>query len=187
SDEQSRDNSGEAQDVIRLAGIKPGMAVADIGAGSGYYVVRLSPVVGPAGKLFANDIIPDYLARLERRAQAAGLSNVSFILGDAGNANLPPGSTDIALMVHMYHEISDPFGLLWHLHSSLRPGGRVAIIDADRPTARHGTPPDLLRCELAAAGYREVARKQLEGGSYFALFEPVKQPDPGSIKPCRSD
>jgi SAM-dependent methyltransferase len=186
SDEASRDNSGEAAEVFRLAGVRPGMAVADIGAGSGYYTVRLSPAVGASGKVYANDIIPDYLARLRRRVEGQGLSNVAFVLGDAGNANLAPASVDLALMVHMYHEISDPFGLLWHLHQDLKPGGKVAIVDADRPTARHGTPPDLLRCELEAAGFRQVSRHRLEGGSYLALFEPFAQPRPEAIRPCRA-
>jgi predicted methyltransferase len=186
SDEESRDNGGEAQQVFRLVGVKPGQSVADIGAGSGYYTSRLAPVVGPTGVVFANDIIPDYLGRLRRRMEAEGHGNVRFVLGDAGNANLPPRSVDLALMVHMYHEISDPFGLLWHLHEDLRPGGRVAIIDANRPTGRHGTPPALLRCELAAAGFRQLSWDQLENGSYLAVFTPEVRPEPAAIKPCRA-
>ena len=185
SDEDSRDNAGETEQVAALLGVEPGMAVADIGAGSGYYTVRLSPAVGPEGKVYANDIIPDYLSRLKSRVAAAGLANVETILGDPGNARLPPASTDIALMVHMYHEIEDPFGLLWHLHESLRPGGRVAIIDADRPTARHGTPPALLRCELAVAGFTQLAFHPLEG-NYLAIFQPSVRPDPSAMKSCRA-
>jgi predicted methyltransferase len=186
SDEDSRDNAGEAEEVVRLLGISPGIAIADIGAGSGYYTVRLSPRVGPEGTIYANDIIPDYLGRLKNRVSAEGLANVKTILGDPGNARLPAGSTDIALMVHMYHEIEDPFGLLWHLHESLKPGGRVAIIDADRPTARHGTPPTLLKCELEAAGYTQVAFHPLQG-NYLAVFEPVGRPEPETIRPCRAE
>lgn len=205
SDEDSRDNVGEARRVFELLGIRPGLTVADIGAGSGYYTVRLAPVLGDGGRVIANDVIPDYVARLRARVQAMGFTNVDFLLGDPGNANLPPGGTDIALMVHMYHEIADPFGLLWHLHDGLRPGearsvapdarkappvgsprrGLVAIIDADRPTARHGTPPELLKCELEAAGYRRIGFHRLENSSYLAVFEPVQQPDPAMIRPCK--
>jgi SAM-dependent methyltransferase len=194
SDEDSRDNEGEFADVVRLLGIRAGQTVADIGAGSGYYTVRLAPVVGPTGMIYANDIIPDYLNRLKARVARQKLDNVELILGDPGNPRLPPASTDVALMVHMYHEIEDPFGLLWHLHESLRPGapgpdgrttrGKVAIIDADRPTASHGTPPALLECELQAVGYRQIAFHPLRG-NYLAVFEPVARPEPGSIKPCR--
>ncbi len=185
SDEESRDSEGEAGDVFRLLAIGPGMRVADIGAGSGYYTVRLSPQVGPEGLVYANDIIPDYLNRLKRRVEAAGLANVRTILGDPGNPRLPPASTDIALMVHMYHEIQDPFRLLWYLHDSLAPGGRIAIIDADRTTERHGTPPALLRCELAVAGYRQVAFHPL-AGNYLAVFEPTARPEPAAMKACRA-
>lgn len=205
SDEESRDNSGDRQRVFALLGLRPGLAVADIGAGSGYYTVRIAPVLEPGGTLIANDIIPDYVARLKARVATAKLRNVQFVLGDPGNANLPPASTDVALMAHMYHEIADPFGLLWHLHRSLRPGdarpdplqsgelrtgapwrGIVAIIDTDRSTARHGTPPDLLACELQAAGYRRIAFHRLENASYLAVFEPVAAPAPAAIEPCKA-
>lgn len=184
SDEGARDNAGEATRVFSLLGIAPGLAVADIGAGSGYYTSRLAPAVGPQGHVFATDIIPDYLSRLRRRIEREDQSNVSFVLGDAGNANLPPASVDLALLVHMYHEISDPFGLLWHLHEDLKPGGRVAVIDADRPTGRHGTPPDLLRCELEAVGFRQMSFNRLDTGNYLAVFTPSVRPDPSAIKPC---
>lgn len=186
SDEQSRDNAGEFDRVVRVLGVKSGLSIADIGAGSGYYTSRLAPAVGPGGTVYANDIIPDYLARLRRRMAAEGHGNIRFVLGDAGNANLPPASIDIALMVHMYHEISDPFGLLWHLHDTLKPGGRVAIIDANRPTARHGTPPGLLKCELAAVGFRLVSWNPMENGSYLAVFTPGARPEPAAIRPCRA-
>ena len=187
SDEDSRDDGGEAADVVRRLGIRPGMTVADIGAGSGYYTVRLSPVVGPKGRVIANDIIPDYLARLRKRAQAEGLSNIEFTLGDAGDANLAKQSVDLALMAHMYHEISEPFALLWRLQDDLKPGARLAIMDSDRPTSRHGTPPALLRCELAAVGYRQISFNRLENGSYLAVFQPAFRPDPAAIRPCRAE
>lgn len=186
SDEGARDNAGEATEVFRRLGVAPGLSVADIGAGSGYYTSRLAPVVGSQGRVFANDIIPDYLARLRRRIEREGHANVSFVLGDAGNANLPPASVDLALMVHMYHEISDPFGLLWHLHEDLKPGGRLAVIDADRPTGRHGTPPELLRCELEAVGFRQASFNRLDNGNYLAVFTPAVRPEPSAIKPCRA-
>ncbi|MCG2841846.1 class I SAM-dependent methyltransferase [Sandaracinobacter sp. RS1-74] len=197
SDEDSRDDSREAERVFKLLGIRPGLTVADIGAGSGYYTVRLAPALAPGGRVIANDVIPDYVKRLQQRTQAKGLTNIEFVLGDSGNANLPRESVDIALMVHMYHEIADPFSLLWHLHESLKPGetaqsqaqspgGLVAIIDADRPTSRHGTPPDLLKCELKATGYRQIAFHRLENNSYLAIFEPESRPDPAKIQPCKT-
>ncbi len=187
SSEDTRERVGEAARVMQLLGIRPGMAVADIGAGSGYYTVRLSQRVGPAGRVFAEDVMPDYLAGLQRRVAAEGLGNVTLALGEAHDPRLPPASVDVALLVHMYHEIDQPFGLLVNLLPALRPGGRVAILDADRATLRHGTPPALLECELRAVGFRQVAFHPLEGGAtYLAVFAPPSQaPAPASIVPCR--
>ena len=185
SDEGERDRSGEAEQLFDLLKIGPGSRVADIGAGSGYYTVRLARRVGPTGRVIANDIIPDHLARLEKRVKEQGFANVRTALGDPGNARLEPASVDVALMVHMYHEIEDPFGLVWHLHDSLRPGGRVAVIDADRPIARHGTPRALLECEMAASGFRLVETRRLPAGNYVAIFAPGERPAPEAIRPCR--
>jgi predicted methyltransferase len=186
SDEAARDNAGSAETVIRLLGIQPGMAVADIGAGSGYYVTRIAPVVGPKGRVYAEDIVPRYVDGLSARVQRAGLANVTVVLGDPDDPRLPRNSVDLALLVHMYHEIEQPYALLYNLHPSLRPGARVAIIDADRSTDQHGTPPDLLRCELAAVGYRRIAFHRLgrvEG--YLAVFAPPERlPQPEQIRPC---
>lgn len=189
SNEDTREHAGEAASVLQLLDIRPGMAVADIGAGSGYYTVRLSRRVGPSGHVFAEDIMPDYLAGLQRRVATEHLANVTLALGEAHDPRLPPASTDVALLVHMYHEIDQPFGLLVNLLPALRPGARVAILDANRPTLQHGTPPALLQCELRAVGYRQVGFHPLENGAtYLAVFAPPAQsPKPDSIVPCQSE
>ena len=91
--------------------------------------------------------------------------------------SLRPGSLDLALLVHMYHEVTQPYGLLSNLRPALRPGARVAVIDARKETASHGTPPDLLRCELAAVGYRQTAFYDLQEKPISAvLSRPPAQP-----------
>jgi hypothetical protein len=75
-------------------------------------------------------------------------------------------------MIHMYHEIEQPFGLLYNLYPALRPGARVVILDTTRPTGQHGTPPDLLRCELRAMGYTESAFDRYAADEYVAVFAP---------------
>jgi predicted methyltransferase len=184
--EDSRERAGEAAKVMDLLGVRPGMAVADIGAGAGYYVGRLSRRVGPAGQVIAQDIERKYLDRLRQRVSREGLANVTLVLGEAHDPRLPPRSVDLALLVHMYHEIAQPFGLLHNLAPSMRPGGRVAILDTDGPVRAHGTPRALLSCELAAVGYREAAWHWIEGRSvYLAVFEPPAQlPEPERIQPC---
>lgn len=188
-DEPSRDQAGEAERVMNLLGIAAGTVVADIGAGSGYYTVRLARRVGPTGHIFAEDIVPDYLERLGRRVAEEGLAGtVTVVRGEPHDPRLAPGSLDLALLVHMYHEVAQPYGLLWNLRPALRPGARVAVIDARKQTAVHGTPPDLLRCEFAAVGYRETALYDLQEDTYLAVFVPPHPHEgpasPGAIRPC---
>jgi len=188
SSEDARDRAGEFAAVAKGMGIAAGETVADIGAGSGYYVVRLSPVVGPGGRVLAEDVTPDYLAALEKRV--APLGNVTVVRGEPHDPRLPPASVDAAILVHMYHEITQPFGLLHNLAAAMRPGGRVGIVDADDIPSRHGTPPALLRCELKAAGYREMGFHPLKDGAYLAVFAapaPDRQPAPQAVRPCRDE
>lgn len=188
-DEKSRDQAGEAERVMNLLGVSTGFVVADIGAGSGYYTVRLARRVGPTGHVFAEDVVPDYLERLAGRVGSEGLAGaVTIVRGDPHDPRLKPGSIDLALLVHMYHEVQQPYGLLWNLRPALRPGAHVAVIDARKQTEAHGTPPDLLRCELAAIGYRQTAFYDLQERSYLAVFVPSNPRDipasPSAIRPC---
>ena len=186
SSESARDKAGEFAEVARGMGFAPGETVADIGAGSGYYVVRLSPLVGPGGRVLAEDVTPDYLAALETRVKDR--ANVTVVRGEPHDPRLPPASVDAAILVHMYHEITQPFGLLHNLAAAMRPGGRVGIVDADDIPSRHGTPPALLRCELTAAGYRETGFHPLKDGAYLAVFAAPaadQRPSPETIRPCR--
>ena len=172
-DEKERDDGGEPRQLVRLLGIKSGMTIADIGAGSGYYVVRLSPIVGPRGRIIAEDVVPEYLRGLRKRMDDLGLQNVAISLGEPHDPRLPAGSLDIAILVHMYHEIAQPYALLYNLVPALKSGARVGIVDAYGPTSEHGTPPSLLGCELAAVGYREISLDRLTGSdTYLAIFAP---------------
>jgi ubiquinone/menaquinone biosynthesis C-methylase UbiE len=188
ANERSRDSVDEAGQLATRLGVRPGMTVADIGAGSGYHTVRFSRLVGPQGRVLAQDVTPGYLADLARRVERERLANVTLALGEPHDPRLPPGSTDVAILVHMYHEIAQPFALLHNLVPALKPGARVGIVDLDRPTWQHGTPRDLLRCELEAVGYRQVAFAPLPGDlGYLAIFEapaPENRPAPASVKPC---
>ena len=187
--EKERDAAGEPQQLVRLLGIKPGMTVADIGAGSGYYVVRLAPIVGPNGRIIAEDVDREYLRGLRKRVRDLGLHNVTISLGEPHDPRLPAYSLDAAILVHMYHEIAQPYGLLYNLASALKPAARVGIVDAIGPTSEHGTPPSLLRCELAAVGYREIGFHPLTGSNaYLAIFTPPSDESrtrPDAIRVCK--
>ena len=183
-----RDAVDESGQLIRALGIQPGMAVADIGAGSGYHTLRLSPVVGDRGVIYAEDIVESYISGLRREAAARGLKNVRIVVGTADDPKLPPRGVDRAVMVHMYHEIQNPYAVLWRLAGYMKPSGRVAVIDLDRPTLSHGTPPALLKCEFEAVGYRRISQADLDGGvGYIAIFEvPATPPRPQDIKACKA-
>ena len=188
STEDVRDRLGEAEQVIRLAGVTAGMSVADIGAGEGYYTVRLAPVVGKRGRVLAEDIMPDTEERLVQRVHRESLDNVAVKLGEPDDPKLPPRSFDRIFMVHMYHEVESPYAFLWHMRDGLKPDGQVIVVDADRPTKRHGTPPKLLQCEFAALGLKLVTYERIEEDeAYFAAFRiAAPRPAPEQIKPCKA-
>ena len=183
-----RDAADESGQLIRGLEIKPGMAVADIGAGSGYHTLRLSPAVGPKGVVYAEDIVEAYITGLRREAERRGMKNVRIVVGAPDDPKLPPGSIDRAVLVHMYHEVESPYALLWNLATALKPGARVGVIDLDRATDSHGTPPSLLKCEFEAVGYRALSHTLMEGGvGYLSVFEaPTARPKPQDIKPCKA-
>ena len=187
SNEKTRDGHGEAERVMDLLGIKPGQRVADIGAGLGYYTVRVARRLGPGATIYATDVQPEYLDRLRGRLARDRISGVHVILGLPRDPRLPADSVDVAILSHMYHEIENPYEFLYRLRPALLPGARVGIIDKDQPTERHGTPPALLRCELAAVGYRQLGFTLLTpAAGYLAVFAPPETlPPPGAIKPCR--
>lgn len=187
STEDARDRVGEADAVMALAGVKPGMWVADVGAGEGYYTVRLARAVGPGGRVLAEDIIRNVRDALSDRVQRQKLDNVAVKLGTPDNPLLPARSFDRIFLVHMYHEVQSPYAFLWHLREGLKPDGLVIVVDSVRPIRRHGIPPRQLRCELAAVGLEPVNFERLTGSdAYFAAFRAAHpRPSPEQIKPCR--
>jgi ubiquinone/menaquinone biosynthesis C-methylase UbiE len=186
STEDARDRTGEAEEVMRLAEVGPAMSVADVGAGEGYYTVRLSPLVGPRGRVLAEDIMPATRDRLAQRVQRENLTNVAVKLGQPANPLLPQRSFDRIFLVHVYHEVSQPYEFLWHLRDGLKENGLVVVVDADRPVKRHGMKPTQLICEFAALGLSPVKTSRLAGSdAYFVAFKlSGPKPQPGQIKPC---
>ena len=186
SNEEARDRLNEAGEVMDKAGIAKGMTVADIGAGEGYYTIRLAQRVGAEGRVLAEDIVASVRDTLAERVAREDLENVSVRLGAPADPRLPAASFDRVLMVHMYHEIEQPYEFLWRLRPSLKPDGLVVVVDANRQTQNHGTPPALLRCEFAAVGYRQVATSEMpSAGGYMATFRAVgPRPKPEAIKGC---
>lgn len=188
STEGARDRVGEAEDVMDLAGMKSGMSVADVGAGEGYYTVRLAPVVGKKGRVLAEDIVPEVRDSLSDRVQRERLDNVAVKLGTPDNPMLPAQSFDRLFLVHMYHEVQSPYAFLWHMREGVKPDGLVIVVESDRPVKQHGIPPAQLKCEFAAVGMDAVKFKELSGREdYLVAFRLARpRPAPEQIHPCEA-
>jgi len=186
STEDARDRLGEAEEVMALAAVKKGMSVADVGAGEGYYTVRLARVVGAKGRVLAEDILPDVRDSLSDRVQRESLDNVAVKLGTPENPMLPSQSFDRVFLVHMYHEVESPYAFLWHLRDGVKPDGLVIVVDSNRPVKQHGIAPAQLKCEFAALNMKPVKFSMLTGGEVYLMAFRLAGPKPApeQIKAC---
>jgi precorrin-6B methylase 2 len=146
--------------AISALKVQPGQVVADIGAGSGYYTVRLAKAVGPGGKVYATDIQPGMLELLRGNVARAGLANVTTVLGAPDDPKLPPASIDMALMVDVYHELASPQAFLRRLRPALKRDGRLVLLEFRKEDRRvpilevHKMSVAEVRQELEAEGFR---------------------------------
>ena len=136
--------------VMDAVGVKPGMVVAEIGAGMGRYVVQLAVRVGETGKVYAEDIDSGALEYLARRCSRWDLKNVETILGDVNDAKLPEAALDLIFIISAYHEFKDPVALLGNARSALKPGGTLAIGEWIIP---EGIQPEKIKAQMKEAGY----------------------------------
>jgi ubiquinone/menaquinone biosynthesis C-methylase UbiE len=128
-DRAERDLEEEPDRAIDVLKIEKGSTVADIGAGSGYMTFKLAKKVGPQGRVYANDIQPAMLDLLNKRLARSKAANVSVVLGAQDDPRLPLEALDLALMVDVYHELSQPQLMLRHIRASLKPGGRLVLLE----------------------------------------------------------
>lgn len=126
---EEREEEEQPSRLLAALGLKPGQTVADVGAGSGYFSWRMGRRVGPAGKVFANDIQPEMLAILRTNAAHHGVTNVIPVLGSVTNVNLPTNSVDLTLLVDVYHECDHPFEIVRSICDALKPGGRLVFVE----------------------------------------------------------
>jgi ubiquinone/menaquinone biosynthesis C-methylase UbiE len=154
-----REAEEEPSRAIEALGLRPGMTVADIGAGSGYYTVRMARRVGPDGKVYATDIQMGMLSLLQRRAKQEQIQNIVPVLGAVDDPKLPLGALDLALMVDVYHELSAPQVFVRRLREALKPDGRLVLIEFRKEDPRvpireeHKMSVAQVRQELTADGY----------------------------------
>ena len=146
--------------AIRALGVAPGSAVADVGAGSGYYTVLLSRAVGPRGRVVATDLQPGMLDLIRAKIEQRGLANVTLVLGRPDDPNLPAVTFDLILMVDVYHELASPQIFVRKLREALKPGGRLVLIEFRLEDPRvpirevHKMSVAQVRQELGADGFQ---------------------------------
>jgi SAM-dependent methyltransferase len=164
--------------ALGVIGVGRGQVVADVGAGSGYYTVRLARRVGNDGTVYATDIQPEMLALLEKRMKRERLANVVPVLATADDPRLPEAALDLVLMVDVYHELSQPQETLRRLKRTLKPGGRLVLIEFRKEDPRvpirpeHKMSVDEARLELDAEGFRLSKVSDVLPWQHILVFEP---------------
>jgi ubiquinone/menaquinone biosynthesis C-methylase UbiE len=148
---------------VEILALKPGMTVADVGAGFGAWTTRLSRWIGPSGRVYASDIGAPQLAQLRQSIEKEKLTNVTVIEGAVASTNLPAGCCDAILIRDAYHHLTEPDGIIKSFAAALKPGGRLAVVDfPPRPNTDvpagvranrggHGVPPEIVQKEVGAA------------------------------------
>ena len=161
-DRPERDREEDPDLAIRLLRIQKGATVADVGAGSGNITIRLAKQVGPMGKVYANDIQPGMLDILQKNVARAKLTNVTPVLGAIDDPKLPAESIDLAIMVDVYHEFSEPQKMLQRLREAIKPGGRLVLLeyraeDPDVPILReHKMSKAQVKQEVEHEGFKQT-------------------------------
>ena len=167
------------EQIVTALGLKPGLVVADIGAGTGLFARMIAPRVSPGGKVLAVDISPTFVDNVLRTAREQGLANVEGIVNTASDTGLPARSIDLAFVCDTYHHFEYPQRMLASMHQALRPGGRLAIIDFRKiPGFSSNWVMNHVRAdqatvirEVEAEGYRFVGEEDFLRVNYFLWFE----------------
>ncbi len=178
-----RDQEEKPGDLLRTAGVRPGMTVADVGTGIGYMLPFLSRRVGPEGKVIAEDIFDDFLAGAKQRVENQHLENVSFVKGTDHDPHLPENGVDLALALDVYHHFDYPADMLAAIYKSLKADGRLVIVEYyKRPDAMPGGRavqhirldlPDVIK-EIEANRFHLIAEKEhIPNSQYILVF--IKQ------------
>jgi ubiquinone/menaquinone biosynthesis C-methylase UbiE len=177
-EEPSRAEWQRPEEVVAALGLRLGDTVADVGAGPGYFTLRLARAVGPLGRVFAVDAVPEMMAALRARLDRSGLGNVTPVLAQQGDPGLPPASCDLALVVDTFHHFPDGAAYLRALARALRPGGRIVNIDFHARELPVGPPLDhkVAREDFLAAAERAGLALEAEHDflphQYFVVLRP---------------
>jgi protein-L-isoaspartate O-methyltransferase len=157
-EEREQEERGEL--LLRELGLQPGMQVADVGAGTGYYARRMAKLLGPTGTVFAVDVQPEMIAIGLDLAKKAGITNITPVLSAVDDVKLASASIDVAIMVDVYHELEFPFEVMESLVRAMKPGGRIVFVEyrAEDPNV----PIKLVHKMSEAQVKKEAAQHALE-------------------------
>ena len=175
-DAPDRDLWQRPDQVMDAMGIADGSIVADIGAGSGWFTIRLARRVGPQGLVYAEDVQPEMINAISRRVSREGFTNVRAVLGLKNDPRLPPNSLDAVLMVDAYHEVEDRVSMLASLAKALKPAGRIGIVDfrldgtGPGPAPEERVSPDVVVNDAKQAGLRLLRQEPFLEYQYFLIF-----------------
>jgi ubiquinone/menaquinone biosynthesis C-methylase UbiE len=170
---ESRENYAQRHEIVAALGLEPGMAVADIGAGTGFFTRLFAEKVGPKGKVYAVDIAEPFLKHIDAQAKKSAHRHVVTVLGSQDSINLPPGTVDLAFLSDVYHHFEKPEKVLASIHRAFRPGGRLVVIEFDRAEGRSSA--FVLKHVRAS---QAVFRKEIED----AGFAVIPTPNPPKLK-----
>jgi ubiquinone/menaquinone biosynthesis C-methylase UbiE len=174
--------------IVRETRVRPGMRVADIGAGTGLFTVLFARAVGAEGRVYAVDISPSFVAGIEARARTYRVGNIVPIVNDQKTTGLDPGSIDLAFICDTYHHFEDPGAMLESIHSALAPRGSLIVIDFRRVPGTSSSwvlahvraGRDQVVAEVEAAGFRLLDEPSFMDRNYFLRFERLgNEPDVG--------
>ncbi|CAN5361386.1 hypothetical protein BH11PLA2_BH11PLA2_44550 [soil metagenome] len=189
---ESREVFAKQKEIVKAIGLKPGMAVADIGAGTGLYTRLFASEVGPKGKVFAVDIAEKFLDHITKTNKDLKIDNVTTILCKPYSAELPAGSVDIAFICDTYHHFEFPARTMASIHAALKPNGHVVLVDFRRVKGQSSdwilnhvrAGQEVFEQEIREAGFKKLKEDQeILKENYFVIFEKVEKPGPKLLFP----
>jgi ubiquinone/menaquinone biosynthesis C-methylase UbiE len=181
---ESREVFAQRKKIVEACKLKPGLAVADVGAGTGLFTRLFAEAVGPKGKVYAVDIAPKFLEHIRTTCKKAGLTNVETVQCKPDSVELPAASVDLVFVCDTYHHFEFPFRTLASAHKALKPGGRLVVIDFHRVKGKSSdwvmghvrAGQEVFTKEITSSGFKAAGEEKFLKENYFLLFEKVEPP-----------
>jgi predicted methyltransferase len=177
-----RDVFDHRQEIVAALELKPGMTVADVGAGTGLFTRLISPAVGATGKVYAVDIAKEFVDHIEKTAHDQKMENIVGVVCKQDSTELPPNSVDVVFICDVYHHFEFPQKTLYSIHEALKPKGQIVLIDYQRIPGKSSdfvmghvrAGQEVFTQEIEDAGFKQIEeKKNLLKESYFVRFEKV--------------